>query len=61
MIQSKFTPDLPHLCVVNGVNIFSDGQTFSIDDRLESESLEKIIDYLLDEGFIDDDDWIFLT
>jgi hypothetical protein len=58
---SKLTPELNFLCTIGGINVFSNGTTFSVDEQLPESALNKLIDYLCDEGFVTDPEWCFLT
>lgn len=61
-IQSLLTPDLPYHSTIRGHHVFSNGSTFSIDEKLSDKELESIIDYMWEEGLIDESkDWAFLT
>lgn len=60
--SSLLTSELPYFATVRGHHVFSDGRTFSIDDKLPDGELERVIDYILEEGLIhEESDWIFLT
>ena len=59
---SRFTPDIPFVATVAGHHVYSNGTTFSIDEKLDNATQEAIIDYMLSEGLIDESkDWMFLT
>jgi len=60
-MKSLLTPHLPFIGRINGYCVFSDGRTFSIDEKLTDNELEAIIEYMVAEALIDSEDWVFLT
>lgn len=59
---SILTPELGYLATVRGRHVFSNGFSFSIDEKLPEEEMDAFVSYMDEEGFLPEDgNWIFLT